>query len=89
MQACIEQSIPVYVDLSDPLDFIEAALAKSGKAEAAGTAAVISAGAFPGLSNVLAVELAKQIPAPVADVKFSYFTAGAAQEALSAWSDCS
>lgn len=77
LQACIENNVPVYVDLSDPLEFIEAAQDMSSAAAAAGTAAVVSAGAFPGLSNVLSVELARQLPAPPADVKFSYFTAGA------------
>lgn len=67
----------MYVDLSDPLEFIEAALDMAPAAAAAGTSAVVSAGAFPGLSNVLAVELARQLPAPPADIKFSYFTAGA------------
>ena len=67
----------VYVDLSDPLDFLEDALSMSSRAARAGTSAMVAAGAFPGLSNVLAVHLAKQVGEPVSDIKFSYFTSGA------------
>lgn len=77
MQACIESGVGVYVDLSDPLDFLEDALSMSSRAERAGTSAMVAAGAFPGLSNVLAVHLAKQVGEPVSDIKFSYFTSGA------------
>lgn len=75
--------MPVYVDLSDPLEYIEAACDMASAAAAAGTAAAVCAGAFPGLSNVLAVDLARKLPAPPADIKFSYFTAGAAKLDLS------
>lgn len=86
MQVCIEQGVPVYIDLSDPLEYIEAAVDMAPAAAASGTAAVVSAGAFPGLSNVLAVQLTRQLPAPPADIKFSYFTAGTSHPAL-AWCD--
>lgn len=67
----------MYVDLSDPLEYLEAALAMDSAAKASGTAAVVSAGAFPGLSNVMAVECASRLESPPKDLHFSYFTAGA------------
>lgn len=66
----------MYVDLSDPLEFLEEAQSMSSQAADAGTSAMVAAGAFPGLSNVLAVHLARQLGAPVSDIKFSYFTSG-------------
>ena len=77
MQVAIEARVPVYVDLSDPLEYLEAAQAMHNAAVASGTTAVLAAGAFPGLSNVLAVECAARLGEAVQDVKFSYFTAGA------------
>lgn len=76
MQAAIECGVPVYADLSDPLEYLEAALAMRGAAEAAGTAAVVCAGAFPGFSNVIAMECASRLTSRVRDLRFSYFTAG-------------
>ena len=77
LKAAIDCKVPVYVDLSDPIDYLDAAKA-IGQA-AAGTSetiALCAAGAFPGLSNVLAMECADQLNEPVRDVDFSYFTAG-------------
>jgi saccharopine dehydrogenase-like NADP-dependent oxidoreductase len=68
--------VAVYADLSDPLEYLTSALSMSEEARQAGTAAVVAGGAFPGLSNVIAVELASRVPAPVKNLKFSYFTAG-------------
>ena len=68
-----------YVDVSDPLDYISASLAMDNDATASGTSALLAAGAFPGMSNVLAVEAASALPrrdAVVQDVRFNYFTAG-------------
>ena len=48
----------------------------SPEAEASGTAALLCAGAFPGFSNVLAMEAAAALGAPVEDLAFNYFTAG-------------
>lgn len=76
VQAAIAAQVPVYADLSDPVEYIAAAQALHADAAAAGTAAVLAAGAFPGLSNVMAVECAEQLGAPVRDLRFSYFTAG-------------
>lgn len=78
LRACIDAKTPVYVDLSDPLPYIRAAKAMAADAHAAGTCALICAGAFPGLSNVLAMEAASLLPPgeAVGDIDFSYFTAG-------------
>uniref|UniRef100_A0A7S4SZI3 Saccharopine dehydrogenase NADP binding domain-containing protein n=1 Tax=Ditylum brightwellii TaxID=49249 RepID=A0A7S4SZI3_9STRA len=73
-------SCKAYVDVSDPLDFIDKSLAMSDDAVASGTSALVAAGAFPGMSNVLAMEAAKSLPPSsvnkVRDVRFNYFTAG-------------
>jgi len=78
LRACIAAGTPVYADLSDPLPYIAAAKALSDEAEASGTIALVCAGAFPGLSNVLAVEAASRLPAGegVEELDFAYFTAG-------------
>lgn len=60
------------------MPYIQAARLLAPQARAAGTCALLCAGAFPGLSNLLAVEAAARL-APgeeVEDLEFSYFTAG-------------
>jgi predicted dinucleotide-binding enzyme len=78
LQATIQAGCQVYIDVSDPLPYLETAVLMTDLAAAAGTTALLSAGAFPGMSNVLAVEAASQIPSAnnVQDVRFQYFTAG-------------
>lgn len=74
-----------YVDVSDPLDYLEASLSLRREAEDSGTTALLAAGAFPGMSNVLAKEATGALSsssssndegAEVKDVRFHYFTAG-------------
>jgi saccharopine dehydrogenase-like NADP-dependent oxidoreductase len=65
-----------YVDVSDPLDYIETSLALSQEAAESGTCALLCAGAFPGMSNVLAMEAASTLDYSIKDVRFNYFTAG-------------
>jgi len=81
LDACIDFRIPVYVDVSDPVDFLETSLELHDRAVAAGTTAVLAAGAFPGMSNVLAMEAAgvcseSSSSVAVKDVRFNYFTKG-------------
>jgi predicted dinucleotide-binding enzyme len=78
LQATIQAGCKVYIDVSDPLAYLETAVLMTDQAAAAGTTALLSAGAFPGMSNVLAVEAASRIPSgnKVQDVRFQYFTAG-------------
>eukprot|EP00191_Tetraselmis_sp_GSL018_P004915 CAMPEP_0177608736 /NCGR_PEP_ID=MMETSP0419_2-20121207/18640_1 /TAXON_ID=582737 /ORGANISM="Tetraselmis sp., Strain GSL018" /LENGTH=77 /DNA_ID=CAMNT_0019103465 /DNA_START=765 /DNA_END=994 /DNA_ORIENTATION=- len=38
--------------------------------------AILAGGAFPGFSNVIAMECAARLNAPIRDVSFRYFTAG-------------
>jgi len=83
LQAAIAAGIPIYVDVADPMDYIEMARSMSDSAKNAGTMALISAGAFPGFSNVLAVECAQRLrqssgaaECKVKDIDFAYFTAG-------------
>jgi hypothetical protein len=74
-----------YVDVSDPLEYIEKSLAMDDDAISSGTSALLAAGAFPGMSNVMAVEAASTLirrrgaggeGSAVRDVRFNYFTAG-------------
>lgn len=76
LRHCISAGVPVYVDVSDPLDYVAKAAAMSTAAEMAGTTALICAGAFPGMSNVLAIEGATLLPERPRELNFSYFTAG-------------
>ncbi len=77
LAAAIRQQVPVYVDLSDPVDYLDAAAQLDGAAREAGVLALCAAGAFPGLSNVLAMECAARLGGrPIRDVDFAYFTAG-------------
>lgn len=75
LHACLAANVPVYTDLSDPIDYLDEAVGMSDAAT--DTLALCAAGAFPGLSNVLAMEAASRLREPtVEDVDFSYFTAG-------------
>ena len=76
LQVAIDCKCKAYIDVSDPLDYLEVSLALSDKAKAAGTSALLASGAFPGMSNVLAMEAASKIPSRIKDVRFNYFTAG-------------
>jgi predicted dinucleotide-binding enzyme len=70
----------VYVDVSDPLSYLETSLLLSEEAKSSQLTALVAAGAFPGMSNVLAKEAAQALAANsttgVQDVRFQYFTAG-------------
>ncbi len=65
-----------YVDVSDPLPYLETSLLKLHDAQQSNLTALVAAGAFPGLSNVLAQEAAQASDRRVQDVRFQYFTAG-------------
>lgn len=71
-----------YVDVSDPLDYLDMSLEMGGDAKASGTSALVAAGAFPGMSNVLAMEAASACrrisgdECGIRDARFNYFTAG-------------
>ena len=75
LRAALEAKVPVYTDLSDPIDYLDAAVAMSDAAS--DTLALCAAGAFPGLSNVFAMEAAARLgEETIEDIDFSYFTAG-------------
>eukprot|EP00960_Hanusia_phi_P017676 520673-Hanusia_phi.AAC.1 len=81
LQAAIKHGIPSYVDVADPTSYLVEALSLHEEAQAAGTCAVVAAGAFPGLSNLMAMEAVDQLGIGgggerVEDVNFDYFTAG-------------
>ncbi len=78
LKTAIDAEVPVYVDVSDPLEYLDASLKLNDAAKSSLTSAVIAAGAFPGLSNLLAMEAADSLPAgcQIEDVGFNYFTAG-------------
>mmetsp|Transcript_36576 Transcript_36576/g.65747 ORF Transcript_36576/g.65747 Transcript_36576/m.65747 type:complete len:398 (+) Transcript_36576:3-1196(+) len=78
LKAAIMGRVPVYVDLSDPVDYLDAAQSLDADARKAGTLALCAAGAFPGLSNVLAMECSSMLgdAAQIKNIDFNYFTAG-------------
>jgi len=67
-----------YVDLSDPLPFLEESLLFADDAKSSNLTALMAAGAFPGMSNVLAKEASAALGDDdrVEDIRFNYFTAG-------------
>mmetsp|Transcript_29163 Transcript_29163/g.62010 ORF Transcript_29163/g.62010 Transcript_29163/m.62010 type:complete len:478 (+) Transcript_29163:69-1502(+) len=82
LRAAIDAGCRAYIDVSDPLDYLDLSLAMNSDAEESGTTAMLSSGAFPGFSNVLAVEAASLCRensdegASIQDTRFNYFTAG-------------
>lgn len=71
------QKCRVYVDVSDPLEYLEKSLLMNEKAKASNLTAMVAAGAFPGMSNVLAKEASQNLDGSlIQDVRFQYFTAG-------------
>eukprot|EP00980_Cylindrotheca_fusiformis_P021122 scaffold8114_cov126-Cylindrotheca_fusiformis.AAC.8 len=67
----------VYVDVSETLTFLDNSSMLSDEAKEAGLTALVAAGAFPGMSNVLAKEAAQALaPSSIQDVRFQYFTSG-------------
>lgn len=83
LEIALDCQIPVYVDVADPLPYLERCLLLNGVATAAGseikTTCLLSAGAFPGMSNVLAIEGAGSTlfgGDRVQDLFFQYFTSG-------------
>lgn len=79
LKAALDLSVPVYVDLSDPVEYLDRAKSiGSDVTENKETLALCAAGAFPGMSNVLAMECVARLgeDTSVKDIDFSYFTAG-------------
>jgi hypothetical protein len=78
LRTAIESHVPVYVDVSDPLSYLDSSLELNDDAKSSGTRALVAAGAFPGLSNLLAMEAAGSLPygCEIIDIGFNYFTAG-------------
>ena len=76
LKLAVEMKVPVYVDVSDPLPFLEMSLLQNATVASSGTTALLSAGAFPGMSNVLAMEAAAKLNDRVQNCHFCYYTAG-------------
>jgi KR domain len=81
LKATIGAEVPVYIDVSDPLPYLERCVLMSDSAVASKTTALIAAGAYPGMSNVLAVETATSVMNAsqrnrVKDIRFNFFAAG-------------
>lgn len=66
-----------YVDVADPLPYLEQALLL-GNTPNSNTTALVAAGAFPGMSNVLGVEAVTNLDPKrtLGSLRFQYFTAG-------------
>lgn len=56
LAAAIAAKVPCYVDVADPVEYLDAARAMSQEAKSANTMALVSAGAFPGKTNPPAAE---------------------------------
>jgi NAD(P)-dependent dehydrogenase (short-subunit alcohol dehydrogenase family) len=80
LDAAIAAGVAVYVDVSDPVPFLEMSLERNSAAVNSNTSALCAAGAFPGMSNVLAMEAASvaqtKFGGNIEDVRFNYFTKG-------------
>lgn len=81
LDATIAAKVPVYIDVSDPLPYLERCVLMSNRAVTSSTTALIAAGAYPGMSNVLAVETASAVMESsqrnrVKDIRFNFFAAG-------------
>jgi len=82
LKAAIELGCEAYVDVSDPLDYLEESQLMNDNAKDSNCSALLAAGAFPGMSNVLGIEAAAKCleisdkDASIQDVRFNYFTAG-------------
>ena len=64
------------MDVSDPLSYLEQSLLMFDEAKKSNVTAMIAAGAFPGMSNVLSKEASVALNSRIQDVRFNYFTAG-------------
>ncbi len=80
LAAALEAGVPAYLDVCDDTAYSQRAKALNADAAAAGMRAVVCAGIFPGVSNLMAAQMvragqAEGRGAPVR-VTYSYFTAG-------------
>lgn len=78
LEAAIEAGVP-YVDVCDDRDLAKEAKKLSQSAEKAGVTAIISAGIWPGVSSLLAVDCQKalaDIGEDTEKIDFQFFTAG-------------
>ena len=82
MDAAIAAGVP-YLDVCDDANYAQAAKSKHAAARAAGVPCITTAGAYPGVSNVMAAEMIAanreaggDVDAEVEYVLYSYFCAG-------------
>eukprot|EP00752_Nemacystus_decipiens_P007293 g6525.t2 len=77
LEAAIEAKVP-YVDVCDDARLATVAKALSGRAQEAGVAATISAGIWPGVDQLMAVEACEMLggASEVDSIEFSAYTAG-------------
>jgi NAD(P)-dependent dehydrogenase (short-subunit alcohol dehydrogenase family) len=82
LQVAIEVGVPVYVDVSDPLPYLEYGISFHQAAMTTNkTTALLAAGAYPGMSNVLGIDTAVALmkatqQEAVQDVRYNFFAAG-------------
>ncbi|KAJ7298019.1 hypothetical protein O6H91_Y021600 [Diphasiastrum complanatum] len=83
LEAAIHSKVS-YVDVCDDLQYAQRAKQLHAKAVASNVSAIVSAGIYPGVSNIMAAELVRSAITGSADgsvskpdrLRFSYFTAG-------------
>jgi hypothetical protein len=82
LQAAIDAQVPVYIDVSDPLYYLEYGINMHHTALLINrTTAILAAGAYPGMSNVLGIETAMELmnvtqQEQIQDVRYNFFAAG-------------
>ena len=83
LEVAIEAQVSVYVDVSDPLPYLEHGISYNHHTavKVNQTTAILAAGAYPGMSNVLGIETAKELmkvtqQETIQDIRYNFFAAG-------------
>lgn len=83
LEVAIQTQVPVYIDVSDPLPYLEHGISYNHHIalQLNTTTAILAAGAYPGMSNVLGIETAKELmkitqQETIQDIRYNFFAAG-------------
>jgi hypothetical protein len=83
LEIAIQAHVPAYIDVSDPLPYLEHGISNNHHTavQLNRTTALLAAGAYPGMSNVLGIETAKQLmkatqQEAIQDIRYNFFAAG-------------
>ena len=83
LEVAIQARVPVYIDVSDPLPYLEHGISYNHHTavQLNTTTAILAAGAYPGMSNVLGIETARALmkvtqQEAIQDIRYNFFAAG-------------